>query len=115
MERQYRLRRSLDFDRVRREGHSWAHTLVVLAAVPNGRPISRFGFVSSKRLGRAVRRNRARRLMRESVRRQLAHIAPGWDCVFIARAPLVEASFAQVEAAITQLLQRAHLWQAAKA
>jgi ribonuclease P protein component len=114
MERQYRLRRSLDFDRVRCEGHSWSHPLVVLAAVPNGRPVSRFGFVSSKRVGKAVRRNRARRLMRESVRRQLAHITPGWDCVFIARTPLVEASFAQVEAAVIELLQRAHLWQSAE-
>jgi ribonuclease P protein component len=52
--------------------------------------------------------------MRESVRRQLAHITPGWDCVFIARTPLVEASFAQVEAAVIELLQRAHLWQSAE-
>jgi ribonuclease P protein component len=51
--------------------------------------------------------------MRESVRRQLAQIAPGWDCIFIARAPLVEASFAQVEAAVRQLLERAHLMQSA--
>lgn len=114
MERQYRLRRSLDFERVRREGQSWAHPLVVLAAAPNGQPVSRFGFVTSKRVGNAVQRNRARRLMRESVRRQLAHIPPGWDCVFVARAPVVDATFAQVEAAVTQLLQRAQLKLAAE-
>jgi ribonuclease P protein component len=52
--------------------------------------------------------------MRESVRRQLAHIPPGWDCVFVARAPVVDATFAQVEAAVTQLLQRAQLKLAAE-
>jgi ribonuclease P protein component len=111
MERQYRLRRSPDFGHVRREGQSWTHPLLILAAAPNGRPTSRFGFVVSKRIGKAVPRNRARRLMRESVRRHLAHITPGWDCVWIARAPF-EATLAQVDAAVIQLLQRARLWQA---
>jgi ribonuclease P protein component len=113
MERQYRLRRSLDFVRVRREGQSWAHPLLVLAADQNGRPTSRFGFVTGKRVGNAVQRNRARRLMRESVRRHLDRVPPGWDCILIARALLITATFAQVDAAVIQLLQRANLWQAA--
>ena len=89
--------------------------MLILAAAPNGRPVSRFGLVASKRIGKAVERNRARRLMRESVRRHLAKIPPGWDCVLIARAPLVESTWAQVDAAVTQLFQRAHLWQAGRA
>ena len=110
MERKHRLKRSRDFARVRADGKSWAHRLVVLAAVPNGGGVSRFGFIASKRVGNAVKRNRAKRLLREAVRQNFSFIPAGWDCVLIARAPLPEATFAQVKAAVTQLLERAGLW-----
>jgi ribonuclease P protein component len=109
MNRRHRLKHPRDFARVRAQGDSWAHRLVVLAAVPNGRDDSRFGFVASKRLGKAVKRNRAKRLLREAVRQNIHVVPSGWDCVFIARPPLSGATFAETEAAVTQLLKRASL------
>lgn len=106
-----RLHRRADFARVRQEGRTWANRLLVLAAAPNGLPYSRFGFVVSKRVGKAVRRNRAKRLMREAVRRHRPCIRPGWDLVWIARAEMAEAQFAQVMHAVRGLLRRADLLQ----
>lgn len=111
MNRRHRLRRSYDFARVRLNGRSWAHRLLVLAVVPNGLEVSRFGFVVSRRVGGAVRRNRVRRLLRETTRRNMSLIPNGWDCVLIARTPLSVATFSQTEAALVQLLQRAFLWR----
>lgn len=106
----HRLRHSADVQRVRRQGRSWRHSLVVFLLMPNDRPVSRFAFIASRRIGNAVARNRVKRLMREAVRVNLAHVLPGWDGVFIARSPLAQADFADVEVAVRQLLRRAGVW-----
>jgi ribonuclease P protein component len=111
MRSKYRLRANADFQRVRREGRTWSHSLVVLAARPNGLDHSRFGFAVGRRVAKAARRNRIKRRMRESVRLRIqkGEIAAGWDLVFIARRPMLGASFQQVDQAIGLLLRRAGL------
>ncbi len=107
MNRKYRLTNSSDFQRVRRTGKSFAHPLAILIASANDRPNSRFGFTTGKALGSAVRRNRAKRLLREVIREHLAAIEPGWDIVVIARPLMIESSWSDIQQAITTLLQRA--------
>lgn len=107
--KRFRLRRSADLERVRQQGQSWRHPLVILLVITNAETVSRFGFIASRRVGKATVRNRARRLLREALRCHLDEIRPGWDCLFIARPPIAQATFAEVEAAILQLLTRANL------
>ncbi|MFQ6058476.1 MAG: ribonuclease P protein component, partial [Anaerolineae bacterium] len=112
MKKKYRLTSNEDFQRVRRQGRSWAHPLLVLCALPNDREHSRFGFAVGKRVGKAVARNRAKRLLREATRLRQARIVPGWDLVFIARQPIRQADFRQVDQAVEGLLRRASLLRA---
>jgi ribonuclease P protein component len=112
-----RLRSAKDFERVWREGRSHAHPLTVLVACRQVTdasaqdrpqlPPTRCGFVAGKKVGSAVARNRAKRLLREAVRTQKAVLAAGWDLVFVARTPLAGATFSQAQAAVCQLLKRA--------
>jgi ribonuclease P protein component len=113
MRKKYRLRASADFERIRREGPSWAHPLLVLSALPNSVGHSRFGFITGRRIGGAVKRNLIKRRLREAVRTraQKGEIVEGWDIVFIARRPIGDASFQQVDQAIGLLLRRARLCQ----
>jgi ribonuclease P protein component len=114
MKKRFRLRKNSDFQRVYKKGHSWAHPLLVLYALRNDLGYSRFGFSVSKRVGGAVVRNRARRLIQEATRLRLAMIADGWDVVIVARQPMGEANFHQVDRAVEQLLRRARLLKAAE-
>ncbi len=116
MRRKYRLRANADFERLRREGRTLVHPLLVLSVHPNDLEYSRFGFAVSRRIGKAVTRNRFKRWMRESVRARLKEreIADGWDVVFIARRPMREASFHQVDEAIGLVLRRAGLLSEAR-
>jgi ribonuclease P protein component len=109
--RKYRLRANADFQRIRREGRSFVLPLLVMATLPNDLDHSRFGFAVGRRIGKAVVRNRIKRWMRESVRLrvQRGKLAAGWDVVFIARQPMADASFHQVDEAIGLLLRRAGL------
>ena len=114
-----RLRSAKDFERVWREGQSHAHPLVVLVSCrrpleaqepgSGAAPLTRCGFVAGKKVGSAVRRNRAKRLLREAVRAKQPALAGGWDLVFVARPPLAEATLGQTQAAVNQLLKRANV------
>jgi len=73
----------------------------------NGRPLSRFAFSASRRVGHAVSRNRAKRLLRAAVFSNLTEIEPGWDCLLIARERTPDASYTEVQSAVKQLLSRA--------
>ncbi len=109
MNQAQRLRTRADFDRVRREGHSWSHRLMVLVASPNDLGVTRVGITAGKRIGNAVVRNRAKRLMREAVRIHYAQMAPGWDLMLIARAAIVPVKMQEVAAALVALLRQAKL------
>jgi ribonuclease P protein component len=108
---QHRLKHTSDVALVRKQGQSWRHPLLILLVRANGQEISRFAFVASRFVGKAVVRNRAKRLLREVVRHYLPYMATGWDCLLIARVGLSQASLEEVNAAVVQLLTRAHLLQ----
>jgi ribonuclease P protein component len=82
---------------------------VVLNAAPNGGEGIRCGFVVGKKVGGAVGRNRARRLIREALRQRLPLLKPGYDLVWVARSSISEADFRSVQAAIDDLLRRGRL------
>jgi len=109
MERQVRLRRTSDVQRVYEEGQSWAHTLLVLVARPNDLDFSRVGVTASRHVGNAVARNRAKRLLREAARRLYPQFGAGWDVMLIARAGVLKVKEPQVEKALASLLKRAGL------
>jgi ribonuclease P protein component len=110
VQRSFRLTRSEDFKRVRRDGKSYAHPLVVLIVQNSDQPRVRVGVAAGKSVGTAVARNRAKRLLREVMRTLLLNIASGFDLVLIARPALASASLAEARRALENLLQRAKIF-----
>jgi ribonuclease P protein component len=107
VQRNFRLTRSEDFKRVRRDGKSYAHPLVVLIVQNNDQP--RVGVAAGKAVGTAVYRNRTKRLLREAMRSLIPNIASGSDLILIARPALVSATLEDTRRALSNLLQRAKI------
>lgn len=111
VKRQYRVRTDQRFQEIRRQGRAFTNALLVLCALPNDLPYSRFGFAVNSRIGNAVRRNRIKRRLREIVRLQQNDIRAGWDVILIARQPIRSADYREMESACARLLRRAHLFR----
>lgn len=79
----------------------------MLRTLPNDLDHNRFGFVTSKRVGKAVVRNRVRRRLSESVR--VLPVRSGWDAVFSAKTKAAGAAFHEINRAVVDLLARANL------
>jgi ribonuclease P protein component len=107
--RNFRLTQSTDFKRVRRSGKSYAHPLVVLVVLPIDGEKIRIGVIAGKAVGKAVQRNRAKRLLREALRPILPELRTGWNAILIARKPILAADFAAIQTCLVQLFTRANL------
>ncbi len=100
-----RLRTGADFDAVFKRGARIDGPLFLLVAAPNGHAFDRLGLAVSRRVGGAVERNRARRLLREGFRRLERAGSPGFDLVVVARAPLARRGQAEVDRELRERLQ----------
>jgi ribonuclease P protein component len=99
-----RIRRRTEFKHVYEKGsrvHGRYSTIFVL---PNSQGIGRLGIAATKKLGGAVQRNRAKRLIREVFRRN--KIASGFDVVVVPRRELLEASLSAIETDYRSTLER---------
>jgi ribonuclease P protein component len=101
-----RLRTGAEFDTVFKRGTRVDGRLFLLVAAPNGRTFDRLGLAVSRRVGGAVGRNRARRLLREGFRRMERPPGPGFDLVVVARAPLAGQGQAEVDREIRERVRR---------
>jgi ribonuclease P protein component len=108
--RAMRIKQGRDFSRTRQEGQR----LVLGCIIANWRRLpaqsgSRLGVVTSGKIGNAVVRNRARRLLRESFRVHQHDLAQPVDLVLVARPSIAGKDFAAVEKDFLTTLRKAGL------
>ena len=78
-----------------------------MKAAPNNSVQTRCGYSVSKKVGKAVVRNRVKRLLREITR--LTPLKPGWDIVLIARSAAAGVRYSDLHHAVIELLDRANI------
>lgn len=98
-----RLRHRQEFLRAQAQGKRFhtRHFGVTLAPMAEGHP--RLGLVATRRLGKAVRRNRVKRLLREFFRRHQTGL-PAFDLVIMAKKGAAALGYHQVEEELGRLL-----------
>ena len=98
--------RKAEFQRAYAKGKRLSSRFFIAYVLSTAESVLRVGVVASRRVGGAVERNRAKRLLREVFRRNKPPKAVAADVVLIARATISEASYKDVEKAyITGVLR----------
>jgi len=109
VKRRFRLTRSNDIRRVRRNGKSFAHPLVVLVLQNSTESTLRVAIITGKSIGGAVERNLTRRRLRAICDRLIPEMTRGFEAILIAREPCSRASFEELEQAVRNVFLRAGL------
>lgn len=100
------LRKKSDFDSIYNRGKSVGDRYVVLFYRKNNLPYNRTGFLASKKVGNSVKRNRARRLMKESYRHLHTSLPTGYDFIIIARNTISGKKCFEVEKSLMSAFRR---------
>lgn len=99
------IRRRADFERAYAAGSRVTGRFMTVFARPTDLAIPRIGIAATKKIGTAIVRNRAKRLVRELFRHQKPNIA--LDIVVIPRREFLDAPYASLEREFSNLLERA--------
>jgi len=106
-----RLRKEKDFKKVFEAREAYRGRDISLYCCREEGLMRKAAFVAGKKVGGAVARNRARRLMREAFRRLKKSVAPeGAYLVFVAQEGCASRSYGEIHAEMVDLLSRAGLW-----
>jgi ribonuclease P protein component len=112
VQKELRLTKREDFNKVYRFGKSNANFQFVVYSLPQSK-VERFraGISVSKKIGNAVVRNRIRRVVKEILRHHADRIRLHCDIVVIARKPVAEMDYKEMEKSLLHALKRASVFK----
>lgn len=103
------INKNKEFLRVYGKGKAQVHPQVVVYVLKNRLGYTRVGFTATKKVGKAVKRNRARRVMRAALCQVMPCDVGSWDVILVARAQTPGLKSTQLEKTLRKLLTRAGL------
>jgi len=90
------LKTTKEFKKVYRKGKTIDCGFIVIYRLASGKNEKRFGFSVSKKIGKAVQRNRVKRLLKEMCRLYGTMFKDGYDYVFVAKKGMTTMNFKDV-------------------
>ena len=104
------LKQNHEFRRLYNKGKSAVSPYFVIYCRRTGRPVNRLGITTGVKLGNAVKRNRARRRIRELYRTHERMVSAGYDIVIVARTRVMFGRYAELERSFRQQVKKLGLF-----
>ncbi|MHB1484558.1 MAG: ribonuclease P protein component [Saccharofermentanales bacterium] len=103
------LKSNYEFSRIYKRGRYISGRHVVLHFMKHTKGLNRIGLTTSKNIGGSVKRNRMRRLLRESYRLNECNVKKGYDIILLGRGGFPDLTYAQVSKEILFLMKKAEI------
>ena len=103
------IRRNSEFGRVYARGKSYVNPALVLYVLKTRGRNTRVGLTATKKIGHAVQRNRARRVMKAAIDEHLDYNIGGYDLIFVARGMTPKLKSWQLSSVVAKLFAQAGL------
>lgn len=110
MQKLEKLKLNRDFRRLYNRGKAFVTPLFVVYIMKNKYNKARLGITVGKKLGGAVQRNRAKRVVTAAFRECLPNISSGADFVIVARSRILGVKSTEAAYLLAQQLKAADLW-----
>ncbi|MGE5454428.1 MAG: ribonuclease P protein component [Methylocystaceae bacterium] len=104
-----RLRKKGEFRKIYEQGRKYYGKYLILFVIKKAAEINRYGIVASKKVGKAVVRNRSRRQIREIVRETRGNMLTGNDIILVIKSSAVGVPFADLQEDYAALCRKARL------
>lgn len=110
LDKRARIRNSREYRHVFENGKRVSGRCLIVYYRRNAGDNHRFGFITNKRIGIAVIRNRIKRQLRAIVRKYQGQLINQYDIVLVARAGTGKSSFAELERDYIAIVKKAGLF-----
>ncbi|MBQ7726087.1 MAG: ribonuclease P protein component [Clostridia bacterium] len=105
-----KIKQNFEFRRAYSRGKAYVTPFFVIYVFKTRKSTVRLGVTTGKKIGKAVARNRARRVITAAFRENLPFLSTGYDFVIVARTRILTVKSTTAAAAMKKQLQAAGLW-----
>jgi len=109
LSRKFRISKKKEYKKIYKNGRRVSGKFIIVFVMRNFSKNSRFGVVTSRKLGNAVKRNRTRRKLRAVIRQNMERMKNYADVVIVAKKSAVDADFYLLEKDFLFVMRKAGL------
>lgn len=104
MQSRYRLKKNEDFARVYKKGRRFYNRDLTIVVADNGLKSKRFGFTLTRKFGKANKRNKVRRRLKEIIRANIDAFEDGKDYIIVPKSKCIDLEYDKLEKTLLHCL-----------
>ena len=105
-----KLKENYEFRRAYKKGKSFVSPFLIIYATKNRRGETRLGITAGKKIGGAVQRNRAKRVITAAIRSCIENVQSGYDVIVVARSRILNEKSTSVAEVLKRQFKAAGIW-----
>lgn len=108
--KEFRIRESQQYNNIYQNGKKYLSKCLIVFVLKNDLGINRFGIVTSKKVGNAIKRNKAKRRLTALVEENRLNLQQGYDFILVSRPLISKTDYSQLEKDFVSVMRKTGVW-----